>query len=671
MKLRLIFFILLFNLVTITTLAQQKTLAPGEFAQWLPITAEEMQQKAPRVEKDAGAEVLMWRVHVVDEILSDGALQRVMYHYVRVKIFNDKGKDQASTIDLTYGDRGNIMAVSGRTTKADGSVIELPKNAVYKRDVVKAGGFKQKAISFAMPAVEPGAIIDYRWRQSQDDGRFRYIQLRFQREYPVQKATYFVKPLDSFRVGAQMYLMPFNCKPSPIKPENDGYMSTSVENIPAGRFEPYAPSELTISPWALLYYAENQPKNTDKFWQDLGKKEYQDLKQSLKADDALKQAAAKATADAKSEEEKVLALIGYLREHLRDVFSTSVTDAERNKWAASLPKDRSHRTSTEIMKSGLGSPNELNIVFAAMAAQAGLDARPALVHDHVGAPFDPRVMTDSYFLDAVDMAVRIGETWKVYDVSQRYLPGNMLSWREEGEFALITDPKTPTFQRTPMSAPEASNEGRSAKFELSGDGELAGDVKETLTGHKAEEYRREVKDEPQATREDKLKERLAAMFPRSEVTEIKILNVEDTRQPVEIRYHLQAPYAQVTGKRILFEPFVFHRGEASPFSGSERRHPLDFRYAWSESDDVTIRLPNGYQLDNGESPGSINFGATGGYNVKLTVNKTTNELLITRNLTFGAKEQTLYGAKDYPQVKKIFDEYHSRDRHTLSIREAQ
>src|SRR5581483_9977178 len=83
--------------------AQQKTNAPSEFVSWLPVTDAERALKSPMVEKDAGAEVLVWRVHVVDELLGNNRdLQRVFYHYVRLKIFNEKGKEDTSTIDLTY-----------------------------------------------------------------------------------------------------------------------------------------------------------------------------------------------------------------------------------------------------------------------------------------------------------------------------------------------------------------------------------------------------------------------------------------------------------------------------------------------------------------------------------------------------------------------------------------
>src|SRR5215831_6806931 len=102
--------------------AQQRTLAPPEFVNWLPISDAERQLKEPVVEKDAGAEVLLWRVHVVDEY--EGIdLQRVLYNYVRVKVFNAKGKEKTGTVDLPYQEPGGILDVSGRTIKADGSIV--------------------------------------------------------------------------------------------------------------------------------------------------------------------------------------------------------------------------------------------------------------------------------------------------------------------------------------------------------------------------------------------------------------------------------------------------------------------------------------------------------------------------------------------------------------------
>jgi len=121
--------------------AQQKM--PPEFSNWLPITAEERQMQSPVIDKDAGAEVLLWRVHVVDDFLGPD-LQRVFYHYVRVKVFDAKGKQQVGTVDLPYTNSAQVLDVAGRTIKADGSIVELDKKMIFKRDLVRAGGLKQK-----------------------------------------------------------------------------------------------------------------------------------------------------------------------------------------------------------------------------------------------------------------------------------------------------------------------------------------------------------------------------------------------------------------------------------------------------------------------------------------------------------------------------------------------
>ena len=36
--------------------------------QWLPVTEEERNLKAPTIDPDAGAEALFWRVHIVDGV---------------------------------------------------------------------------------------------------------------------------------------------------------------------------------------------------------------------------------------------------------------------------------------------------------------------------------------------------------------------------------------------------------------------------------------------------------------------------------------------------------------------------------------------------------------------------------------------------------------------------
>ena len=651
--------------------AQQKTRVPPEFVTWPAVSDAERELKAPIVEKDAGAEILLWRVHVVDELLgSNRDLQRVFYHYIRLKIFDEKGKEKTSTIDLAYRSPGAILDVAGRTIQPDGTILELDKKTVYKRDLVRAGGIREKVVSFAMPGVERGAIVEYRWMQTEDDNRFRYVRLHFQREFPVQKVAYFVKPLSgAITGGEQMFLMHFNCEPSPIKMENDGYDSTTLENVPASHREPYAPSTPNLEPWGLLYYREGGPaKDPEKFWNEEGKKAYKQLKDLLKSNDELKSGASEAVSGINGDTEKVAALVAYLRKHVRNLSDPELTGAERERFFEQLPKNR-RRDSAEIFKSGIGTSDEMNITFAALAMNAGLEARPVLVGDRSGLVFN-RNLVDRYFLDNTVMAVKIDNAWKIFDVSNKWLAPGMLSWNEQGMYALVTDSKSPTFIPVPLSSPEESLDRRTARLQLSADGSLAGDVEESYTGHRGEDYRQEIGRKSAAQREEWLKDRVTAMFPEADVTGIQLENVDDAAKALVARYHFEAPrFAQVTGKRLLFQPIVFRRGQGSPFTASERRFAVEFPYGWKESDQVSIRLPQGFVLDNADSPGDLNLGKPGAYHVKMIVTKgSSSELQVTREFTFGNEGNIYYQAKDYSALKGVFDAIEVRDRHAISLK---
>ncbi|HYA15988.1 MAG TPA: hypothetical protein VEF06_00910, partial [Bryobacteraceae bacterium] len=214
-------------------------------------------------------------------------------------------------------------------------------------------------------------------------------------------------------------------------------------------------------------------------------------------------------------------------------------------------------------------------------------------------------------------------------------------------------------------------ETRVAKLELAADGRIEGDVTERLSGHRAEEYRAGEGEKAMEEQENQLKDRVSHMFARAEVSAIRISNVEDFSKPVEIQYHLRAEFAQGTGKRLLIQPIAFRRAVASPFSSASRRRAIDFRYAWAEVDQVTIRLPAGFVLDNPDAPANLNFGKAGGYEVRMTLNKATNELTTSRQLRFGDSGGTFFLPTDYAAVRKVFDDIHSRDTHSIALKQAE
>jgi hypothetical protein len=293
-----------------------------------------------------------------------------------------------------------------------------------------------------------------------------------------------------------------------------------------------------------------------------------------------------------------------------------------------------------------------------------------MVGDREELDFNPN-LADRYFLDNIAMAVKVGDSWKVVDVSRRNLTPGMLPWNEEGVSALITDSKTPVFVKTLVSAPEASLDSRTAQLKLSIDGSLSGEVEESYTGHRAEQYRQELGRMSPAQREEWLHDRTVRMFPSAEVTSLKIENVDDPSKPVQASYHLNAPlFAQITGKRILFQPNVFRRAEAPLFPASERHKPVQFPFGWKEVDKISVTLPVGFTLENGDNPGSLDFGEPGAYALEMRISHgAIQQLTLNRELTFGNKGLLAFRAESYPTLKKIFDEVHLRDTYSLALKE--
>ncbi|HYE75358.1 MAG TPA: DUF3857 domain-containing protein, partial [Blastocatellia bacterium] len=97
---------------------------------WKPVDPAHLNLKAPAVEKDADAEAIFWEVRVSDED-QGGDIRTVLNHYIRIKVFTERGKESQSKIDLPYLDRYNIKDIAARTIKPDGTILELKKDAIF------------------------------------------------------------------------------------------------------------------------------------------------------------------------------------------------------------------------------------------------------------------------------------------------------------------------------------------------------------------------------------------------------------------------------------------------------------------------------------------------------------------------------------------------------------
>jgi hypothetical protein len=622
---------------------------------WRPVTPEELASKTPVVEKDADAEAIFWEVRIDDSQPEELSLK----NYIRVKIFTDRGKDSQSKIDLPYLGSNRIKDIAARVIKPDGTIVEVKKEDIFDRTIVKANGVKVKAKSFALPGVEPGSIIEYRWRDVHPGGSANRLRLHFQRDIPIQTVTYFLKPYMgmryiSFRMGETTFVK-----------DKDGFSRVTMSNMPAFHEEPRMPPGDQVRSWVFLYYSIDTKIEPAKYWQDKGKEFFAAVKDEMKVSDEVKAAVADIVGDATTPEEKLQRIYDFCRTKIKNLSddASGMSEDERKKIKA-------NKSPGETLKKGMGTGGNIDMLFAALAKAAGFDARLALSGNRDDLFFD-RKLADVSFLQSSFIAVRVGEEWQYFSPAEIYTSFGMLGWPEENQETLITDPKEPIWTMTSTSAPEKSLAKRSAKLQLLEDGTLEGDVRIEYTGHLAFDRKEYDDDDSPAQREETLRDALKARMSTVEVSNIKIENVTDPVQPFIYSYRIRVPgYAQRTGKRIFLQPGFFEHGRNPLFSGSERRHPVYFHYPWLEEDEVRIDLPAGYALDNADAPLPITAGKVADYQPKISVSNDGKFLVYKRRFFFGGGGSILFPVTSYATIKTLFDAINKADNHTITLKQS-
>jgi transglutaminase-like putative cysteine protease len=631
---------------------------------WKPLDKADLDLKAPVVEKDADAEAIFWEVRVDDD--KD---DMVISNYIRIKVFTERGRESQSKVEIQFGEifgrDVQVKDIAARTVKPDGTIVELKKEDIFERTTVKLSGLKLKVKSFALPSVEPGSIIEYRWREVFvfNTSHAGYVRLPFQRDIPIQNVSYYVKPISNPRFPYAMRYQTFHMGKAEFVKDKNGFHRMTQTNVPAFHEEPRMPPEDELRQWVLIYYSLDRKLVPATFWKEYGKERYDEFKSSMKVSEEVRKAAADAVGDATTPEQKLERIFEFCRTKIKNLTddASGLTPDERLKL-------KSNKSAAETLRRGGGTGTDIDMLFAALATAAGFEARVAFSADRSDIFFDP-TFADDYFIHTYDIAVRVGDQWRFYDPASTYVPYSMLRWQEEGQKALLSDPKEPTFVETPLSPPEKSVQKRTATLRMSEDGTLEGDVRIEYTGHFAAEMKEYYDDDTLAEREQALRDHLKQQMSTAEISNIRIENVTDPAKPFVHAYHVRVPgYAERTGKRLFLQPAFFQYGLGPLFATSERKHPIYFHYPWSEDDTVTIEMPAGFALDSPDKPAPFGSGNLTRYKVEMMV-KNGRQLIYKRSFFFGGEGSIYIPTTSYAPLKQYFDKLNKSDNHKITLKQ--
>ncbi|HEX8249312.1 MAG TPA: DUF3857 and transglutaminase domain-containing protein [Pyrinomonadaceae bacterium] len=653
--------------------------APAQTAdEWRPVSPAELAMKTPQVEPDADAEAIFWEVH-----LDDKKRKKLSYnHYVRVKIFTERGREKFSKFDIPFYKGRKVEEVAARVIKPDGTTIELRPEDIFEREIIKAGKIRIQAKSFAVPGIEPGVIVEYRYKEVVKNDSINGERLLFQRDIPMQKVIYHIRPYKGTSLKFDFRNMPTVS----FTEGADGFYIGTATNVPALKEEPFMPPLNEVRRWAFLSYGDGGGSFA---WSVFSYTVGQEFNSLINPSKEIRQKAAELTAGANTDEEKLRRIYDFTQKNIRNIsFDNSYTEEQLESVKI--------KDADDALRRGIANAAFVDLLFASLARAAGFDVSLALAGDRSENFFDSLKVVNPSSIRPAAVAVRIGgerrqaaqtpsahganagssvadttSNWKYFNPGLPFLPFGRLVWNEEDVFALLIGERGHSWKKTPLSGVAQSPARRSGKFKLLEDGTLEGLVRLEYEGHQAIMRRRtEYKDSP-AKREENIREETKKRLSTAEISDVTIENFDDASKPLTYIFKIRVPnYAQKTGKRLFFQPGFFEYGTSPVFSSATRTHSVYFQYPWSEQDDLEFELPNDYLLDNVETPGEVaDSQQIGKLKINLGLDKVNNKVFYKRNFYFGNSGLLLFPVSRYESLKGLFDAFHKSDAYAITLKQ--
>lgn len=632
---------------------------------WPPVEAELLAEKQGSIDPEADVEAVFW----IGE--REKAQTKTT---VRLKIYTARGVQAYSRIELPASPIKDAALVWARTTRPDGSSVELNPDDVYLDELVTYGREQIRRRAFAPPGLEPGCVIDYSWI-----GAWTFEGLPLQFEIPVRRLEY--------RMHGAQTARAFLARPTLTKMKKDAGIIIVHENSTALRSEPHDPPLSMHRPWVTLRRSDGDMAH---FARDMSMALHEKVLKEEQTSKAFHQAAEGLATPEADAFEVAEAACEWIRERFPIGYSTNPRTGARQAWRYA-DKEKLRKTFKRLGLKG----DSLLTLHAALVRARGFDMRLARAEDRGGVRFAKQHPL-GYRLPARLTALPDGEGWRLYDPASSYHACGMVSWRHEVATTIVGDENPRQGLVATSAVQPASKSARllTADVSLAADGALTGTATLSYTGHFAAFLRTEARAAHEAAREEAGEEAVEgedeyADLERLESSEavadyfneiiegrlgakaegaLAVSGLLDPDENIRVGFNVSVPeFGRRTGKRLFFQPSLSTREVGERFPSSERHLPVFFPFPWTEIDSIRIGFPEGFELKDPTAPAPLHGGESVSFSTKLWLAKGDRELQVRRRLSFGARQELLFPVASYPAVKGLFDAIEEADEHLMAL----
>ena len=625
-------------------------------AAWQQPTPEELKMTSEPSTPNADA-IFLYREDVTDNKNHMEAI------YVRLKILRDEGKKYAD-VEI-HGSRDlQIADVQGRTIHSDGTIIPFTGKP-YEKLIVKTKTLQYKAKVFSLPEVETGSILEYRYKLRYEDNRLFSPEWDVQHSLFVRKAHFHYIPTDREVIShvdkgsvtssiAYSQLLPKGAKVV----ETRGEFDLVVENVPGLPREEYEPPMQAFAYRVRFYYTSK--RSAQEFWNSYGKSWSHDIDRFASSSSAINDAAKELTSGATTQDEKLTKLYDavmkldntrYSREHS--------SDENRAEGVKQI------KSAADVLALKRGSPDDLTMLFLALARAAGFHAEAMAVVNRDSDFFEQNYLDGDQFNDLIILVTVDGKE-RAFDPGERYATYGTLHWKhtlagglrqQDGQTALVESPSL-GYKDTIVQ--------RVADLHLAPDGAITGSATIICTGQRAMNWRQKALEGDEVALRKEFDDQLQTDLPPGLLVQTDhFLGLSDENSNLMVRMKVTGSLGTATGKRIFLPLSIFAAGTRDPFTSSHREEPIDLQYPFLEKDQVTLHLPAGFQVESVPSDARVDLPQNAVYLSHAAADGQT--ITYTRNYVLA---NMLYEAKEYDKLKGFFDDVSNKDRAQAVLRVA-
>jgi len=508
-----------------------------------------------------------------------------------IKILNHRGEHYANIV-IPYGSESEVTDIRARTISPSGEITVLDSDKIYDINLYPNFIFysDQRAKIFTMPAIEPGAVIEYRYLVNISDYTFWHAW-EFQAFDPVLCSRFTL-------VNPAEWTVNYHLKGIELTPVIDegaeGFKSKyvwEVRDVPALRTEFSMPPLKEFT--AHLMFAPLGINN----WTDVAQW-YHDLSNPrMQPDQTIKEKVTELIQNKTTEFDKLKVLYDWVHNNIRYI-AVSIGIGGFQPHAAA-----------EVYRNRYGDCKDMATLLCTMARYAGIETHPVLISTRQNSRADTVLASPFHFNHVIAYAPEIGDQGIWMDATHKGCPFGQLPWYDQGMLVLKVDQEG---NGKIMTTPQLDYHNNQNQIKISGilqaTGELEFKGHTYLTGAPANELRRDLRQANQYQQNQQIELYVAKRFPGVQLHDCSIQGVNPVTDTLRLNYSFDAD----SGALITNNQIILDLREISGFKlaqyirSSQRQYPLSLRYPQSNSLQLDIELPAQWQLIRPARKDSLN-----------------------------------------------------------------